>query len=160
MDVSSLSTRDLLTLHARIENLLRERKITRSSNNPAGDLAEKLFEKAFGWTLTGNSHKHTDAIGPDGSRYQIKARRMTKYNSSRQLSAIRDLRGANFDFLACVLFEENYGVLRAAIIPYSTVVEHSQFVAHTNSFKFFLREGVWEIPGVRDETANLRSVAL
>ncbi len=50
-------------------------------------------------------------------RYQIKGRRITRDNPSRQLSALRDLAKDNFDFLAGVLFAEDFGVIRAAIIP-------------------------------------------
>jgi len=41
---------------------------------------------------------------------------------SRQLSALRDLRSARFDFLAGVLFAEDYSVMRAAIIPYAVAL--------------------------------------
>ena len=161
MDLSQLSTADLLVLYGQIENLLRKRDVTRTCNNPVGDLAEKLFKEAFHWELGANSKAHVDAIDPaDGSRYQIKARRLTEEKKPRQLSAIRGLHEANFNFLAAVLFDENYRVRRAAIIPYSIVKELAKPDKHTNSSKFFLRENVWDIPGVRDVTNQLRSVVL
>jgi len=111
MDISTLKPAELLALHSRIGAELQSRGITRTCNNPTGDLAEYLFFKAFGWVQSSNSHPNTDAIAADGKRYQIKARRITK-NKSRQLSAIRDLNGAHFDFLAGVLFAEDYSVMR------------------------------------------------
>src|ERR1044071_7661406 len=104
MDTSQLNARQLLALHAKLDDELRARGITRSANNPTGDLAEYLFSKAFGWNQVGNSHANVDAVGSDGTRYQIKGRRITRYNNSRQLSAIRDLDGGHFDFLAVVRF--------------------------------------------------------
>ena|ERR1044071_2293242 len=98
MDTSQLNARQLLALHAKVADELRARGITRSSNNPTGDLAEYLFCKAFEWKQAGNSNAHTDAIGPDGTRYQIKGRRMTRHNKSRQLGAIRDLWGRSLRF--------------------------------------------------------------
>jgi hypothetical protein len=139
---------------------LRVRGVIRSSNNPTGDLAEYLFCKAFGWTQAGNSNPNLDAIGSDGTRYQIKGRRLTQHNGSRQLSAIRDLDGRNFDVLAGVLFSKDYSVQRAALIPYPVVSSRCAFVSRTNSHKFFLREDVWEAPGVQDVTATLRAVSL
>jgi hypothetical protein len=150
----------LLALHARVTEELRKQGITRSSNNPTGDLAEYLFCKAFGWKQAGNSNAHIDAIGHDGTRYQIKGRRVTRHNGSRQLSAIRDLAGAHFAFLAGVLFSEDYQVLRAAIIPCSVVVERSSFVERTNSHRFLLHDDVWSAPGVRDVTEELRAIDL
>jgi len=47
IDISRQSVRDLLRLHAGITDELRARKITRSSNNPAGDLAESYFARLF-----------------------------------------------------------------------------------------------------------------
>jgi hypothetical protein len=159
-NVSRLTPTQLLSLHAQIAEELRARGISRSSNNPTGDLAEHLFCQALGWTQSGNSHPNVDAIGEDGIRYQIKGRRRTRHSQSRQLSALRDLAGAHFDFLAGVLFSEDYSVLRAAIIPRAIAVERATFVSRTNSHKFFLRDDVWDAPGVRDVTAQLRAVRL
>ena len=159
-ELAQLTPAALLALHARVTDELRSRGITRSSNNPTGDLAEHLFCKAFGWTQTGNSNAHLDAVGQDGTRYQIKGRRITRHNSSRQLSAIRDLQGGNFDILAGVLFNEDYTILRAAVIPHEVVTTHSTFVERTNSHKFLLRDEIWNLLGVRDVTKELRAVTL
>ena len=51
-----------------------------------------------------------DAVG---KRYQIKARKLTTHNTSRQLGAIRELEKGHFDYLAAVLFSERFEVRRA-----------------------------------------------
>ncbi len=159
LNISHLTSSELLALHARIAGELVKRKITRSYNNPAGDLAEYLFCKAFGWHQKDKSNAHFDAIAQDGTKYEIKGRRITPANKSRQLGALRDLKGAHFQYLAGVLFDENYGVMRAAIIP-RAVVERAPFVERTNSHRFLLRDDVWNAEGVRDVTAELRAVDL
>lgn len=159
-ELGILTSSQLLALHAEIMEELRVRGVTRSSNNPTGDLAEYLFCKAFGWEQAGNSNPNIDAIGEDGSRYQIKGRRVTRHNKSRQLSAIRNLPDGHFDCLAAVLFGEDYGVMRAAIIPFEIVTGRATYIAHTNSHKFMLRDDVWDVPDVRDVTVELRAVSL
>jgi hypothetical protein len=158
MDLSEFTPPQLLALHARLGDELRTRGITRSANNPTGDLAEYLFCKALSWKQAGNSHANVDAVGSDGTRYQIKGRRITRYNNSRQLSAIRDLGGGHFDFLAGVLFNEDYTVMRAALIPHAVAIEHATFVERTNSHRFLLHDDIWSAPGVSDITAELRAV--
>jgi hypothetical protein len=158
--VTQLTPSELLKLHSEVSEELRTRGISRSSNSPTGDLAEYLFCKAFGWTQAGNSMANIDAIGEDGGRYQIKGRRITRHQGSRQLSALRDLAGGHFDFLAGVIFSEDYTVLRAAIIPQALVLERATFVQRTNSHRFLLRDDIWEAPGVRNVTAELRVVDL
>jgi hypothetical protein len=160
MNLSAFTSKDLLALHAQVAEELRTRGVTRSSNNPTGDLAEYLFCKAFEWRQAGNSHAEVDAIDKDGNRYQIKGRRCTRQNKSRQLSAIRNLDGSHFDFLAGVVFSEDYCVFRAAIIPYRVVVERASYVRHTNSHRFLLHEDVWKAPGVQDVTEELCAVEL
>jgi hypothetical protein len=160
MKISHLTASELLALHAQIADELVARHITRSYNNPTGDLAEYFFCKAFGWTQVGKSHPHVDAIDSGGTKYQIKGRRVTPQNKSRQLGALRDLSGEHFDFLAGVLFSGQYGITRAAIIPRSVVVEHANFVGRTNSHRFLLQDDVWDAPGVRDVTQELRAVVL
>lgn len=159
-DLTSLTAWELLALHAQIGEELRARGITRSANNPTGDLAEYLFCKAFDWAQAPNSKANLDAVASDGVRYQIKGRRLTQHNGSRQLSAIRNLDGDNFDVLAGVLFGEDYRILRAALIPRSFVVDRATFVEYTNSHIFHLRDDVWDASGVRDVTDALKAVEL
>jgi len=160
MDVAGMKVSQLLALHAQLSDELRARGITRSSNNPTGDLAEYLFCKAFGWTRAGNSQANIDALDNAGLRYQIKGRRVTRFNKSRQLSAIRDFDGAHFDYLAAVLFAEDFTATRAAIIPRAIVEQRAVFVKRTNSHKFLLRDDVWNASDVKDVTSELRSIPL
>lgn len=74
------------------------------------------------------------------------------------MSAIRDLHGGHFDFLAGVLFNEDYTVLRAALIPHSVAIDRAKFVEHTNSHKFMLRDDIWSAAGVKDVTPELQAV--
>lgn len=154
-NLKNLTAAGLLNLHAQIGEELRERGIVRSANNPTGDLAEYLFCAAFGWTQAPNSEPGYDATGPDGTRYQIKGRRVHRRNPSRQLSAIRNLAGMHFDMLAGVIFDDNFRVIRAALIPRDVIEGQSTYVAHTNSHRFILRENVWSAPGVIDVTSKV-----
>jgi len=127
----------------------------RSANNATGELAECLFCRAFGWDQSGNSERGYDAVGDGGIRYQIKGGRIHRRNKSRQLSAIRDIQGGHFDVLAGVLFDDNFNVIKAALIPRALVVDRSTYIGHTNSSKFMLRDDVWNAPGVRDVTLEI-----
>ncbi len=64
-----------------------------------------------------------------------------------------------FDQLAGVLVDERFHVLRAAIVPFAIVREHAEYVAHTNSSEFLLRDEVWTLAGVRDVTEEVRAAA-
>lgn len=153
--LKSLSVAELLVLHAQVGEELRDRGVVRSANNPTGELAEYLFCRAFGWQQAPNSERGYDATGLDGTRYQIKGRRIHRRNKSRQLSAIRDIAGGHFDVLAGVLFDDDFNVMKAALIPIAFVIERSTYIAHTNSNKFMLRDDVWTVAGVRDVTAEV-----
>ena len=153
VDLTNLSLRSLLGLHAAIVEELRLRGVVRSTNNPTGDLAEYLFCRAFSWQQESNSKRGFDARDSGGTRYQIKGRRPHRRNKSRQLSAIRDLDG--FDTLAAVLFDDKYRVWRAALIPNAVVRERCTFVERTNSYKFVLTDDVWDDKRVKDVTRKL-----
>jgi hypothetical protein len=160
MDTSTFSVRDLLSVHCKICDELRLRGITRSANNPTGDFAEYLFCKAFGWQQAGKSHSHIDALDSNGVRFQIKGRRLTRQNKSRQLSFLRNLDEQHFDFLAGVLFGEDFTIFKAALVPWAVALEKSVYVSHTNGYRFLLRDDIWLASGVRDVTAELRDVDL
>ena len=104
-----------------------------------------------------NAEKEVDAIGPDRTRYQIKARRLAGNAGDRQLGALRKLPEKGFDKLAAVLFDARFGIARAAIIPHALVAANSTRQGHTNSWRFMLRDDVWSWRGVEDVTAVLRA---
>ncbi len=132
LDLEDLTTPDLVVLHAAVGEELRRRGVTRSANNPVGDLAEHLFCRAFGWKQAPNAMRDSDAMDVAGMRYQIKGRRLTARNKSRQLGALRDLRNQGFDVRAAVLFLEDYRVFRAALIPHARVLKTAKRVERTN----------------------------
>ena len=168
IDVSKLSDKELLERYAKLEGELHKelgrREILRTANNLIGDIAEYLFCAACGWTRESNSQAGFDATGPKGLRYQIKGRRIIIDNSnSRQLSAIRGLKEPrHFDFLAGVLFNKDYSIYKAALIPYKVVLEMVKPDKHVNGHRFLLCNGVWDAKwiaeGVVDKTAQLQSV--
>lgn len=158
--LSTLTPAQLLAMHADITEELRKRGIVRSSNNPTADVAELLFCRAFGWEQAGNSHPAADATCSEGKLYQIKGRRITPQNPSRELSALRKLDAGGFDYLAAVLFEADYSIKRAVIIPHALVFKNSKYAKHTNAWRFLLRDAAWKWPGVRDVTDKLRCVKL
>jgi hypothetical protein len=149
---------DLLQLHTKVQDELRCRKVLRSANGPTGDYGELLFSRAFGWKLESNSSSGHDAVDQNGLRYQIKCRRITKENSSPQLSDIRKLNDHPFDYLAGVILDKDFRVTRAALVPFDVVSEKAIFVAHVNAWRLMLRDAVWHIPGVQDVTNQLRTV--
>lgn len=145
----------LLRVYDTVLGQLRSSGIIRSNNNPVADFAESLVSEAFGLSLTPKSTKGHDAVAKDGTRFEVKARRLSAENGSRQLSAIRDLGSQNFDILAGVLFNPDFTVFRAALVPWNVIVEKSNHVASTNSARFILRDDVWAISGVQDVTEML-----
>jgi hypothetical protein len=153
------SVKQLLQHHAAVIEELRARGIIRSKNNPIGDFAETLFSRTFGWTLAPPSVRSYDATDETGWRFQIKARRITPGNSSRQLGAIRNLPDRGFDVLAGVLFAADFSVLRAALIPHAVIEPRSRLSRHVNAWLFHLRDDVWTLDGVQDVTEQVRAVA-
>ena len=154
-NLKALSIAELLRLHVGINEELRYRKVMRGENNPTGDLAEFLFCCCYSWEQAGNSEKAFDAKDDQGNRYQIKGRRLNKYNPSRQLSAIRSLDG--FETLAAVLFDHEYRVSRAALIPKEVICNHSTHVKHDNKWNFILTDKVWTLSNVKDVTDKLQT---
>jgi hypothetical protein len=159
-ELAQLTPMELLSLHSSIGDELMHRKLVRSANNPAGDLAETLFCKTFGWTQAPASMPAADAIDANQVRIQIKSRRLTTSNGSRQLSAIRNLNRAGFDILAGVLFNKDYSIFRAALVPFARIQELSSHQNHTNSALFQLRDSVWDFSDVIDVTSQLRAFAV
>ena len=155
-DLPQLTPARLLQLCAGIGTELRRRNIVRTENI-TGDVAEYLFCRAL--SLTPMPTRHIDAVDRDGKRYQIKGRRVTARNPSRELGAIRDMSGQHFDYLAGLLFNEDFTIRRAALIPHAVVMDRGTHVKRSNSHKFLLLDDIWDAPDVRDVTDELTTAA-
>ena len=108
--LNEFAPKELLCLFGSILDELQSRGIVRTSNNPLSDYTEWLVSTRLHLKLAGNSEKGFDATSGNGMRYEIKARRVTSQNPSRQLSAIRNLEGMHFDFLIAVVYDKNFEV--------------------------------------------------
>src|ERR1041384_2668015 len=111
------STPSLLAHFADVLEELRRRRVTRSTNNPVADYTEHLVSRALNLTPVAKSTTGYDAVDFEGLRYEIKGRRPTAENRSRQLSAIRGLDKKHFAYLVGVLYNPNFSVLRGCVIP-------------------------------------------
>lgn len=154
--LNGLNPKELLQLTGKIIDELASRGVIRTSNNPVSGYTEWLVSQRLSLTLAGNSEKGFDATGKDGVKYEIKARRVTPANKSRQLSAIRDIEGEHFNFLIAVVYSKDFDVILALKIPYSVVVAKSSFVKKTNSYKLEAKDNLRSEPGVEDITHLLR----
>jgi hypothetical protein len=146
---------DLLRLYSVVLEELRRRGITRTSNNPVADYTEHVVARSLNLSLVDNSVSGYDATDSKGRRYQIKGRRLTRQNSSTELSALRNLSKRPFDFLVAVVYRADFSIDYAGIVPYDVVVELSKYTKHTNAHRFLMRRSVLDDPRVTDLTHGI-----
>lgn len=139
MNLKELKVKELLQLQASITNELIDRGIVRTQNNPLGDYTEWLVANALGLKLEANSKAGYDGINDDGIRVQIKGRRLTPKNQSRQLSAIRKYDEKDFDELAAVIYNENFEIIEALLIPHDVIGDYASYRKHVNAHILILK---------------------
>lgn len=154
-EYQSYTDHELLLAYVAMMAELRRRGIIRSSNNPVADHAEGLIARALNLTLAGRSAAGYDAVDSKGLKYQIKGRRVTQENPSTHLSHIRRLEYRPFDLLAAVIFDANFCVGYAALIPPEVVLERSRFSKHSNAHIFLFKRNVLTDPRVTDITSKI-----
>jgi len=122
---------------------LRQRKLVRSSNNPVSDYAEKITCEKMNLIQEQGSNKGYDAVDErKGIKYQIKARRLTSHNKSRQLGVIRNLDQKLFDYLIAVIFDENFSLKEIWKIPHEKIKEYARHSEHQNGYILILNESI------------------
>jgi hypothetical protein len=157
-DLRTLPLTGLLKLYSEILQELVRRKVCRSTNNPVADIAELLVMEALTLTPAAKSTKGYDALDASGKRYEIKGRRVTANNSSRMLSAIRDCEARHFDYLAGVLFREDFSFDKACVVPFDVVHRQSTYRKHVNAHIFELKDELWNTSGVVDISKQIVAV--
>jgi hypothetical protein len=155
VDLSTLTDMDLLRLYADVLDELQDRHVIHSTNNPVANYSELLACKTLGLTQMPESTKGYDALDTNGRRYEVKGRRPTAKNKSRQLSFIRELDKQHFEYLVGVLYNEDFTVKKACIIPYAVVKQLAKYHPHPNAWTVMLEDQVWRIDGVEDITLKM-----
>jgi hypothetical protein len=125
---------------------LRRRGLIRTGNNPVADYAEWLVAQCLSLQLAKNSKAGYDAMAADGTRYQVKARRLAGGSGDRQLGVIRNIQQRGFDYLIVVLFDPNLAVQEMWQLPYDLVYEKAQYNRHQNGHVLFARDSVLADP--------------
>lgn len=132
MNLEILSNIELLRLQANATEELRKRNVVRTQNNPLGDYTEWLVSSRLNLKLAGSSKAGFDAISDAGVKFQIKGRRITPGNPSRMLSAIRNYDEKDFDWLVAVIFDHDFNVLNAYLVPHEVIGEYYPHKDHVN----------------------------
>ncbi len=156
INLEELKTNQLFSLYRRVLSELERRRVTRSANNPVADYAEQLAAKTLGLRLASKSTKGYDANDEDGKRYEVKCRHLSARNPSRQLSPFRALDDYHFDFLVGIIFEPDYSVKRACLVPHAVVLQNATHRAHVNGFILHLNDNIWQLEGVKDLTYDMQ----
>ena len=127
---------------------LRRRKLTRTNNNPVADYAEKIVCDKFHFIQANKEAKGYDAKDQQGNKYQIKGRRITRHNKSKQLGVIRNLDEHLFDFLIAALFDESFIVQEIWKIPNTVVKKFAKVSEHQYGHILHLRGDILSEPNV------------
>jgi hypothetical protein len=150
IELKKLEKRELLQLYGKLMEELRQRELIRSSNNPVSDYAEKIVCDKMKLSIQGKASKGYDAIDEkNGIKYQIKARRVTRHNKSRQLGVIRNIEQKLFDYLIAVIFDESFKPIEMWRIPRETIPKYAHYSQHQNGHILILSGKVLE-----DKTAT------
>jgi hypothetical protein len=157
IDLTDKTPTELLRLFAAVIDELKRRELVRTINNPVADYTEWLVTSKLKLNRLGNSMYGCDATGCDGTKYQIKGRRVSAATRSIQLSALRNLPKRPFDVLVTVIYESDFSIRHALSIPYEVVLERSTYQAHTNSHLFFVRPSLLADSRVEDISHLLAS---
>jgi len=155
LGISRLDDQALLQAYAAILEELRTRKIVRSSNNPVADYTESLVCSKLRLRQEPKSTAGFDAVDQEGTRFEIKSRRITPHSASVQLSAFRNLRAKHFDYLIAVVYEADFSIRYAAKVPHALIEPNARFSSHSNAHLFNLTPDILELPGVENITSLL-----
>lgn len=131
-----LDEQTLLRLYSDLMEELRSRELVRSSNNPAADYAEKVAVERLGLTRASKEERGYDAVDDNRMKYQVKGRRVTRHNNSRQLGVIRNLDEYLFDYLIAIIFNEDFTVKEIWKIPHQFIEGNSSYSSLQNGHIF------------------------
>jgi len=126
--IENIETRiqDLFESYNDVLEELRDLKVIRSTNNPAGDYGEYLAEHKLGLMQTPKSSKGYDLTDSNGKKYQVKTRRLSRHNKSRQLGGFRDLDEKLFAYCLAIILTEDFKLAEMWQIPHDIICKYAK----------------------------------
>ena len=114
---TAVHARELLVQYEGILAQLRDLGVVRTNDAPAGQFAEWLAMSVIGGTLAPNSQKgyDLDLTGSTWGKVQVKSR-VLRENSARERQ-LSPFRSDGYDHALVILFDRDYSVWRAAMMP-------------------------------------------
>ena len=109
----------LLLQYNEILKKLRDNDVIRTSKL-VGEYGEYVAIKKLGLELAKSGNKGYDAIDSKGKKYEIKTRKSMSYNKATKFQVTN--KELDFDFLICIIFDENWNLTKFYKIPESKVV--------------------------------------
>lgn len=153
MNLQTVPIHELLRAYREAGQELSRRDLAIHSNAPLADYASQLLSRAFGWKRANGTRSRHLMVAPDGNRYWIKARfpsRGLTLNFAAQPDAVP------FDYLAVILFHDDFSLHRAALIPATIVAKEGRYKERKRQLQFSIRGDVWSLACVQDITTDLK----
>jgi hypothetical protein len=157
MDLARHSVRELLALFANVISELKTRRVLLRNDQPVGDYAAFLVASARCGAAQKNSNSGFDVLMPDGSKWEVKSRRLTD-NRSKELGDLGPIDSWKFDTLAAVVFESDFTVFRACAIPRAVAAEVVRTKSGGKRHIIYLSDAVCHHASVIDLAPELRRV--
>ena len=155
MNLKELEVIELLRLQADVTKELKRRNIVRTQNNPLGDYTEWLVAQKMNLALENNSAAGYDAKSEAGVTFQIKGRRVTPSSPSRQLSAIRNYDAKEFDYLVAVIYNEEFNIEAAYLIPHEVIGDYARHRMHVNAHILLMSGAITRDPRIMEISEQL-----
>lgn len=150
MDLSQLSTVELMKLNQLTLDELERREVIRTRNNPVSEYTEWLVADKMQMELAAPSTKGYDATTLDGRRIQIKSRKNNLKNKSLVLGIIRNYELNQFDELIAVIYNTDFSIRYAISIPHELVKEYGFYNQHQNGYTLRISNSLLIDPRVKN----------
>lgn len=124
------------------------------TSNVVGEYAEHLANSYYQGKLLDISCVSADIETLDGSRYQVKSRKI-KGSKSTQLNVIRSW---DFDYLVVILFKQDGKILKAIEVPVSVAKEYAVENKHQNGWVITTSQSFLNDNRSKDLTIKIKSL--
>ena len=149
MDLSKLTTDELINLYPSLLDELKKRKIIRT-NNIVGEIGEYLVEQTYNkdtslpkLQLGIKSTKNIDAISVNGERYAIKSISGTMTGVFHSIPIVNDGK-TYFEYLIVLMFDKNYKLKTIIELTWKDFLKYRKIKKPENKFHVVITKGVLE----------------
>lgn len=131
--LEELNELDLLKMHGKILDIFEKRQVSKTRNQPIAGYSRWLIKNKLGFDQVDNPNEKYDLFDKNKKKYLVRSRQISN-NKNIPFGVIRNIHDKNFDNLITIVFDKDFNIIEAYMIPVDVLLNKVIYNGYQNGY--------------------------